>query len=200
MPCAFVISVRLKGHVIDRVCAIQSPKVVSLSLPAPPSSTMVSPRPDHGLGESYSHAPRSRTSSGVSTTEGLFRTLQLADSPATSYAPSPFPLPSEGDLDPAWFDTQQPAVQDTPLLRVDPAETYSRLPTSSPPSSNSQSATMRFVASPSHWQHVSTLTPTTARLPFSTTPRSTWLRDHYSAGQVRNKNARGCPLPGLVPF
>jgi hypothetical protein len=124
---------------------------------------MGSPRSDYGLGDSYSHAPRSRTNSGVSTTEGLFRTLQLADSPATSYAGSSipsashpglashtrshFPLPSEGNLDADWFDTPQPAVQGTPLLRVDSAETYSRVTPSSSPSSNPQSSTMRYVAS-----------------------------------------------------
>lgn len=152
-----------------------SPPVVSVSI-FPSPFTMGSPRSDGGLGDIYSHAPRSRTNSGVSTTEGLFRSLELVDSPPTSYASSStsipssshlaldsfarshLTLPAEGNLDADWFDTPQTAAQGTPLLRVDPAESYSRLTPSSSPTSNPQSSTMRFVVSepdPS-FEHITT--------------------------------------------
>lgn len=211
-------------HVIDIVCVLFSlfHQFCLTSIHSP--FAMDPTYPDHRLDESFSQTPRSRTNSGVSTTEGLLRSLQLADSPAntsldptyscsrpaslrsrtspaltspdptssafrpavTSHTQSTFSLPLDEELDVNWFDNTQSTAQGTPLLRVDPAETYAQLTPSSSPPSNPQSATMRFVSLfAALGQAVLPLTLASAPSRSSTIQRSIWPGDHCSVGQVR---------------
>ncbi|KAI0848342.1 hypothetical protein F5Y00DRAFT_90741 [Daldinia vernicosa] len=119
--------------------------------------------------DSYSHLPRSRASSTVSTTAG-FRNLGLVDSyhsqPASSRGPQPpytntphrsapfisdhtsYPaLPSQGTLDAEWNERQTQS-QDTPLLRVDPVRDSSPSTSSLPPPTTSTMSTVAVAFDP----------------------------------------------------
>lgn len=81
------------------------------------SCTMASTSLDHQCGDSRSQTHRSRTNSGVSTTEGLLRSLTLVESPvdtfdATSY-PSSRPQSSHGLASPAYISTVPPTLSTT---------------------------------------------------------------------------------------
>ncbi|OTA58404.1 hypothetical protein K449DRAFT_436771 [Hypoxylon sp. EC38] len=121
--------------------------------------------------DSYSHLPRSRASSTVSTTGG-FRNLNLVDSPysrslssqetqppsyidhfphrsATSLPdPTYYPtLPSQGALDAEWSE-RQPQSQGTPLLRIDPAPDNDPSSSSLPPPTTSTMSTVAVAFDP----------------------------------------------------
>ncbi|KAI1476359.1 hypothetical protein K445DRAFT_323566 [Daldinia sp. EC12] len=126
-------------------------------------------RLERGSQDSYSHLPRSRASSTVSTTAG-FRNLDLVDShhsrPASSrgtqqpYTSAPhrsapfipdhtsYPaLPSQGALDAEWNERQSQS-QGTPLLRVDPVRDSSPSTSSLPPSTTSTMSTVAVAFDP----------------------------------------------------
>ncbi|KAM7221619.1 hypothetical protein V8F06_003010 [Rhypophila decipiens] len=121
-----------------------------------------------GMEDVYSQNPnRSRASSSTSTTEALFHSLHIAESPphitpfeTATYpgsgrisparylsTPTPHNQPAyRPDLDQEWFDTERRQIQGTPLLRVEPAPDQLETPASSPPLRSVESETMSTVA------------------------------------------------------
>lgn len=85
--------------------SLSSPSYIHTYAPSPKQSKMDSAYSTPAFDDTYSRTPRSRAGSGVSTTEGLLRSLQLAETTAfeTGSYTSSRPPSSRGLASPAYL-------------------------------------------------------------------------------------------------